>query len=69
MAMIGYARVSTTDQNPEMQAARLRAHDCSSVFTDVGGLQRGHRRGASVSKSSILLSTCQVVSEFRPGPG
>jgi DNA invertase Pin-like site-specific DNA recombinase len=36
MAMIGYARVSTTDQNPENQASRLRAHGCSTVFTDHG---------------------------------
>jgi DNA invertase Pin-like site-specific DNA recombinase len=36
MAMIGYARVSTTDQNPEAQVARLRAHGCSRVFTDQG---------------------------------
>jgi len=33
MAMIGYARVSTSDQNPEAQAARLRAHGCLRVFT------------------------------------
>lgn len=36
MAMIGYARVSTTDQNPEAQAARLREHGCGWVFTDHG---------------------------------
>ena len=36
MAKIGYARVSTSDQNPEAQAARLRGHGCSRVFTDHG---------------------------------
>ena len=36
MAMIGYARVSTSDQNPEAQAARLRAHGCARVFSDHG---------------------------------
>ena len=36
MAMIGYARVSTTDQNPEAQAARLRDRGCTWVFTDHG---------------------------------
>jgi DNA invertase Pin-like site-specific DNA recombinase len=36
MAMIGYARVSTTDQNPEARAARLRAHGCIRVFADHG---------------------------------
>ncbi len=36
MAMIGYARVSTSDQNPEAHAARLREHSCTRVFTDHG---------------------------------
>jgi len=36
MAMTGYARVSTSDQNPEAQAARLREHGCTRVFTDHG---------------------------------
>src|SRR5215472_6388398 len=36
MAKIGYARVSTSDQNPEAQAARLREHGCLRVFTDRG---------------------------------
>ena len=36
MAMIGYARVSTTDQNPDAQATRLRAYGCSRMFTDHG---------------------------------
>lgn len=34
VAMIGYARVSTTDQDPESQAARLREHGCTQVFAD-----------------------------------
>jgi DNA invertase Pin-like site-specific DNA recombinase len=36
VAIIGYARVSTSDQNPEAQAARLRESGCSQVFTDHG---------------------------------
>jgi DNA invertase Pin-like site-specific DNA recombinase len=36
MAMIGYARVSTSDQNPEAQAARLLERGCARVFTDHG---------------------------------
>ena len=34
--MIGYARVSTSDQNPEAQAVRLRAYGCLRVFTGHG---------------------------------
>ena len=36
MATIGYSRVSTTDQHPEAQAARLRGHCCARIFTDHG---------------------------------
>jgi DNA invertase Pin-like site-specific DNA recombinase len=36
MARIGYSRVSTTDQHPEAQAARLVEHGCTRVFTEQG---------------------------------
>ena len=36
MAKIGYARVSTTDQHPEAQGARLLEHGCERVFADRG---------------------------------
>jgi len=36
MAVIGYERVSRLDQHPEAQAARLREHDCTRIFTDHG---------------------------------
>ena len=36
MATIGYSRVSTTDQHPEAQAARLREQCCARIFTDHG---------------------------------
>jgi DNA invertase Pin-like site-specific DNA recombinase len=36
MAKIGYARVSTRDQNPNAQATRLRAEGCERVYVDHG---------------------------------
>ena len=36
MAIIGYARVSTTDQNPQLQLAALQEAGATRVFTDHG---------------------------------
>ena len=40
MAVIGYARVSTREQNPQAQAAELRAAGAEQVFTDRGESSR-----------------------------
>ncbi|WP_239543475.1 recombinase family protein [Glutamicibacter sp. FR1] len=40
MAVIGYARVSTREQNPQAQAAELRAAGAEQIFTDCGESSR-----------------------------
>jgi DNA invertase Pin-like site-specific DNA recombinase len=35
MAMIGYARVSTSEQDPALQQDALTAAGCERVYTDV----------------------------------
>ena len=32
--IVGYARVSTSDQNLDVQLAELEAHGCERIFTD-----------------------------------
>ena len=32
--LIGYARVSTFDQNPDLQKDALEKADCEKIFTD-----------------------------------
>lgn len=44
MAVIGYARVSTREQNPQAQAAELRAAGAEQVFTDRGESSRDTER-------------------------
>ena len=36
MAIIGYARVSTTDQNPQLQIEALEGAGAARIFTDHG---------------------------------
>lgn len=40
MAIIGYARVSTVDQNPQLQLDALDEAGAARVFTDLGATAR-----------------------------
>lgn len=57
MAKIGYARVSTTDQHPEVQTQRLEAAGCESIFID---------KGASGAKAS-RPEWDKCLAHLRPG--
>lgn len=45
MALIGYARVSTQDQNPDLQRDALAAVGCARVFDDTASGARAERPG------------------------
>ena len=54
--LIGYTRVSTTDQNPELQRDALKAVGCKKIFTDVVG-------GAKIDRPGLA----QAFSHAREG--
>jgi DNA invertase Pin-like site-specific DNA recombinase len=56
MMRVGYARVSTLDQNLDLQADALRQADCEKIFEDVVS-------GASVSGRGLA----ETVEFARPG--
>ena len=45
MALVGYARVSTQDQNPDLQRDALAAAGCARVFEDAASGARAERPG------------------------
>jgi DNA invertase Pin-like site-specific DNA recombinase len=53
---IGYARVSTTDQNPALQLAALKRERCKRIFTD---------KASGVSRKRLELDKC--LKSLKPG--
>ena len=54
--LLGYARVSTTDQHPQLQVDALEAAGCYRVFTETAS-------GARVDRPALA----QVLDQLRPG--
>ena len=54
--LLGYARVSTFDQTPELQADELSAAGCYRIFTD-------HASGANTSRPALD----EALDQLRPG--
>ena len=46
---IGYARVSTTDQDPQLQLDALAAEDCLKIYTDSATGTKAGPNGTSAS--------------------
>ncbi|MGI6856396.1 recombinase family protein [Mesorhizobium sp. 1B3] len=57
MRQVGYARVSTTDQNLDLQQIALRAAGCVRIYTDEG------ISGANFERPGLAA----VLDELRPG--
>ena len=59
---IGYARVSTTDQDPQLQLDALAAGDCLKTYTDTAtGTKAGRPSGTSA------WPTCAPVTRSSSG--
>jgi DNA invertase Pin-like site-specific DNA recombinase len=50
--LLGYARVSTTDQQPQLQVDALTAAGCYRVFTETASGARSDRRVRRLKPSS-----------------
>lgn len=58
---IGYARVSTTDQNIYMQKQALRQCGCEKIFSDTASGVRENRSGLDNAMSELRAGDTLVV--------
>lgn len=62
MAVIGYARVSTREQNPQAQEAELRAAGAEQIFTNRGESRREAARPQWIAcKTQLQLGDTLVI--------
>ncbi len=58
--LIGYARVSTVDQNPQLQIEALEATGCERVFVD-HGVSGSHAKRPELKKAVSALASGDVL--------
>ena len=61
MMLIGYARVSTLDQNLDLQQDALRKAGCERLFTDVASGSQATREGLEVALGFLRAGDALVV--------
>lgn len=59
--LVGYARVSTPDQNLDLQKDALKKAGCEKLFTDVGGGANFDRKGLADALDFMREGDCLVV--------
>ncbi len=59
--LIGYARISTADQNPDLQTDALRAAGCDQIFTDKASGAHADREGLAGALSHCRPGDSLVV--------
>jgi DNA invertase Pin-like site-specific DNA recombinase len=59
--LVGYARVSTQDQNLDLQKDALTKAGCEKIFTDVGGGANFDRKGLMEALSFMRKGDCLIV--------
>ena len=68
MALIGYARVSTRDQNPQAQHAALRAAGCERIFSDTTSGKLAERPELAACLGTLIASLDQITALAVPHP-